>query len=214
MMQVISHRGFWKSETEKNTLVAFQRSFANGFGIETDIRDLDGKLVISHDVPLSTLEPIYLVDVLDLAKSYTKENSLTIALNIKSDGLVNLINHDLEKIDNDGLDVFVFDMSVPDMRDYFQNSYMVYTRLSEVESNPSWYEDSSGLWLDSFKRNWFDSKLIKNHIDNGKKVCVVSSELHGREKSDLWDIIYPLRREENLMLCTDLPAEAKLFFQS
>ena len=60
MIQIISHRGFWKNDEEKNTLEAFQKSFSNGFGIETDIRDLDGRIVISHDVPHSNSEPVFL----------------------------------------------------------------------------------------------------------------------------------------------------------
>ena len=55
-MQIISHRGFWKSKNEQNTIISFQRSFENGFGIETDIRDLNGKLVISHDIPQNSSE--------------------------------------------------------------------------------------------------------------------------------------------------------------
>ncbi len=211
-MQIISHRGFWKSKNEQNTIISFQRSFENGFGIETDIRDLNGKLVISHDIPQNSSELIYLTDVLDLAKSYSNDSALTIALNIKADGLVRLLDYDLKLKNIKGLNIFVFDMSVPDMRDYFKNELIVYTRLSEVELSPSYYEVSSGIWLDSFETNWFDSKLIEKHINNGKKICIVSSELHGREKSDLWDIIYPLRGEENLMLCTDQPNEAKVFF--
>ena len=36
---------------KKNTLSAFTRAFDNGFGVETDLRDYNGTLVISHDVP-------------------------------------------------------------------------------------------------------------------------------------------------------------------
>ena len=41
-----------------------------------------------------------------------ENNKLTIALNIKSDGLVSLLNHEIEENSNvKGLDIFVFDMS-------------------------------------------------------------------------------------------------------
>ena len=49
-MKIIGHRGYWLQETEKNSEVAFYRSLQNGFGIETDIRDYCGKIVISHDI--------------------------------------------------------------------------------------------------------------------------------------------------------------------
>mgnify|MGYP006075220631 CR=1 FL=1 len=35
---------------EKNMVVAFQRSLELGFGIETDLRDYNGEIVISHDI--------------------------------------------------------------------------------------------------------------------------------------------------------------------
>jgi len=41
-MLVISHRGYWKELAEKNRPIAFERSFALGFGTETDIRDYKG----------------------------------------------------------------------------------------------------------------------------------------------------------------------------
>ena len=50
-MKILSHRGYWKAPIEKNTREAFVRSFALGFGTETDIRDYMGELVISHDIP-------------------------------------------------------------------------------------------------------------------------------------------------------------------
>ena len=50
-MIVLSHRGYWKTAVEKNTPTAFKRSFELGFGTETDVRDRNGELVISHDMP-------------------------------------------------------------------------------------------------------------------------------------------------------------------
>lgn len=48
-MIILSHRGYWLKESEKNSIAAFKRSFSMGFGTETDVRDRDGQLVISHD---------------------------------------------------------------------------------------------------------------------------------------------------------------------
>ena len=47
----MAHRGFWISEEEKNKTVAFERAFDNNFGVETDLRDICGKIVISHNMP-------------------------------------------------------------------------------------------------------------------------------------------------------------------
>lgn len=50
-IKILAHRGFWKEETEKNTKIAFERAFNSGFGIETDLRDIKGEIVISHNMP-------------------------------------------------------------------------------------------------------------------------------------------------------------------
>ena len=64
-MEIISHRGYWKSVKEKNTEIAFSRSFALNYGTETDLRDCLGKLVISHDMPNGN--EIYFDEFLSLA---------------------------------------------------------------------------------------------------------------------------------------------------
>lgn len=38
-MKILSHRGFWLKNSEKNKQEAFKRSFDANFGLETDIRD-------------------------------------------------------------------------------------------------------------------------------------------------------------------------------
>ena len=81
-MRIISHRGYWKTPSEKNTINAFQRSFDLGFGTETDIRDLAGEIVVSHDLPKG--DEIRLEKFLALVSSYENAHSLTLALNIKS----------------------------------------------------------------------------------------------------------------------------------
>lgn len=84
-MEIISHRGYWKTPDEKNKTVAFKRSFSLGFGTETDIRDFDGELVISHDI--ANQECISFDDFLNIYKMETGNNRCTLALNIKADGL-------------------------------------------------------------------------------------------------------------------------------
>ena len=48
-MKILCHRGYWKKEADKNTLAAIKDAFESGRGMESDIRDFDGKLVISHN---------------------------------------------------------------------------------------------------------------------------------------------------------------------
>lgn len=202
-MIIISHRGYWKTPDEKNGTVAFQRSFELGFGTETDVRDLDGALVISHDMP--TVGVMGMTEFLALAGS-----KLPLALNIKSDGLAEPLREAMAAYDRNAW--FVFDMSIPDMRMHLKAGNPVFTRVSEVEKVPVWLDECEGVWLDQFEREWFDADFVVGLLSTGKRVCVVSSELHRRDYSDLWKMLQPLAAFDNLMLCTDFPEDAKKFF--
>lgn len=202
-MKVLSHRGYWKTATEKNTLVAFERSFGLGFGTETDVRDLAGKLVISHDMPGSDAMP------LDTFLDLLTDPGMPLAMNIKADGLAtDLARHFASR----GLDWFVFDMSVPDLRMHLNAGNPVFVRMSEVERDPAWLEEAQGVWLDAFGSEWYDVALIRDLLDSGKRVCIVSPELHRRDHGPLWDMLLPLAGRAGLMLCTDFPELAQSKF--
>lgn len=209
-MRVLSHRGYWKTADEKNTELAFKRSFALGYGTETDIRDCKGDLVISHDMPDGT--EIHFDAFLALvAEDLTRQSiPLTLALNIKADGLAPTLKKLLDR--HPGLDGFAFDMSVPDMRSYIEAGVPVFARMSEVEKHPVWLDLAAGVWLDSFYGEWYDNSVIESLLANGKRVCIVSPELHKRPQTSLWERIKPLAGEEALMLCTDYPEEATRYF--
>lgn len=199
-MQIISHRGLWETPAEKNSMAAFHSSFSAGWGTETDIRDLSGTLVISHDLP--TGGEVAVVDFFALATEYP---GLPLALNVKADGMAEGLR---ALLDDETLErSFVFDMSVPDMRGYFTQGIPVFARSSEVEPAPPWLERCAGLWLDSFGPTWFGPDDIERHLDAGLRICVVSSELHGREPDQLWQMLAPYRDEDRLVLCTDRPAD-------
>ena len=208
-MEIISHRGYWKSIEEKNSKAAFERSFDMGFGTETDIRDYKGELVISHDIANSTC--INLDSFLKLYLKYNNPN-LSLALNIKSDGLQTKL---VEQLKESGIEnYFVFDMSIPDTIGYLNNKTPFYSRQSEYEKTPVFYENCSGIWLDGFEGNWFNKDILIDHINKHKKIAIVSSELHKRDPEELWSFIKSneLHTEENIILCTDIPGEAKQYF--
>ena len=209
MLEIISHRGYWKSMEEKNTKVAFERSFELGFGTETDIRDYKGELVISHDIADSSCMKLDLF--LELYVKYNNPN-LTLALNIKSDGLHTTLFEQLKAFEIKNY--FVFDMSIPDTIGYLNNSIPFFSRQSEYEKNPIFYENCSGIWLDGFEGNWFNKEIVLDHLNNHKKVAIVSSELHKRDAEELWSFIMSneLHTKENIILCTDLPEKAKQYF--
>ncbi|MDN5513194.1 MAG: phosphodiesterase [Acinetobacter sp.] len=203
-MIILSHRGYWNQVHEKNTAAAFTHSFNLGFGTETDIRDQNGILVISHDIPSN--EYLTFNEFLNLCG----KRDLPLALNIKADGLASILKENMQNIEHSNW--FVFDMSIPDMRAYLNQGIPVFTRMSEVEQQPVWLDQAVGVWLDSFSVEWYDTNLVEELLLQGKKVCVVSSELHGRDKTSLWRLLYPLSHHAQLMLCTDTPEEAKGYF--
>jgi glycerophosphoryl diester phosphodiesterase len=208
-MIVLSHRGYWKKNIEKNKKEAFERSFSLSFGTETDIRDYNGELVISHDIANPNC-----ITVKKLFEIYNDiDNTLPLALNIKADGLQAKLKILLKeyRITN----YFVFDMSVPDGLQYLKQNIQSFTRQSEYEAVPSFYDDACGVWLDEFEGHWIDKNTIKKHIDNDKNICIVSPDLHKREYKKEWKHYKEIEKElgiDNLMLCTDYPELAKEFF--
>ena len=208
-MEIISHRGYWKKLDEKNLPVSFFRSFQLGFGVETDIRDYKGELVISHDIPDS--KSMLLTDFFEINKETNCDRKL--ALNIKADGLYCLV---ADKIGAFGItNYFVFDMSVPDTLDYAKKRLPFFSRQSEYEPVPILYNETSGIWLDAFNYEWYNDKTIKDHLEKGKSVAIVSSEIHNRDQLVLWDWIRKthLHKLSQLILCTDFPEEAVSFFK-
>lgn len=203
-MQILSHRGYWKTAEEKNGKKAFKRSFDLGFGTETDIRDHGSHLVISHDIPNGNEQ------LLDDFLESLPDCTLPLAINIKADGLAEKLKITFSKFNIQNW--FVFDMSIPDMRMHLMANNPVFIRMSEVEKNPPWHTQAKGIWLDSFDQIWYDTNDIAKLTATKKTVCIVSEELHGRPYLEQWHLLKPLRKSKELMLCTDLPEQAKAFF--
>lgn len=209
-MKILSHRGLWYNCSDKNSMTSFKRSFNQGFGIETDIRDYNGEIVISHDI--ADENSVSFISFLDVAEGFLKKNKdLTLALNIKADGLQKKINKILSNFSS--LDYFFFDMSIPDMKSYILNKERVFTRISNLEKFPIYLNDAIGVWLDNFEEEiWYDLNFIKKLLDD-KLVCLVSPELHGYSNEKLWNMIMPIKDNKNLLLCTDKPLEARKKFK-
>jgi hypothetical protein len=210
-MKILAHRGNWESKEKQNTLEAFNSSFSHGIGIETDLRDYLGQIIISHDIPKS--QPISFEDLLLNYISFG-DNSIALALNIKSDGLQTQVYDLLKKYQIENY--FVFDMSIPDTFGYMKQELNFFVRQSEFEKDPIFYEKSIGIWLDCFESEWYSNELIVSHLNNSKKVAIVSPELHKRNHIDFWNKLKlcNLAQTENVLLCTDFPSEANIFFNS
>lgn len=203
---IVSHRGFWRSPDEKNALVAFERTVRESFGTETDVRDHDGELVVAHDIPNKNARPW--TEVLSLFE----KTGLPLAVNVKADGLSGML---AEAMEGRSLDWFAFDMSGPETFRYAKAGLPYFTRHSDIEQSPILYEAAAGVWLDAFESVWFDETVIKGHLARGKRVCVVSPELHGRSHDSVWAMLRKLDWPgESLMLCTDHPDVARAYFAS
>lgn len=206
-MLLLAHRGFWTQVSEKNTRAAFERAFDGGFGVETDIRDLDGALVISHDPPRLS-DAMAFSEFLDL---YTMAGCPgALALNVKADGLQLMTKQALAAhgVEN----AFVFDMAVPDGLGYLRHGFETFTRHSEIETVPAFYDKASGVWLDCFESDWFDESVVAGHLAVGKRVALVSPELHGRPHLGAWTKWQSFAARSEILLCTDYPQEAASFF--
>ncbi len=211
VVTILSHRGYWHLPREKNSPAAFARSFAAGFGTETDLRDCNGALVIAHDPAGADAMPAR--DCLALHAAQAAGTPL--ALNIKADGLVPLLASLLAEFSPK--DYFCFDMSVPETRRYLTAGLPVFVRQSDCEPEPLFLDRAAGVWADAFGDDrWITREALSRHLDAGRRVCVVSPELHGRDPQPLWERLQgtALTGSRELLLCTDRPAEAKNFFST
>ena len=214
-VRIISHRGYWRSRGEQNRRVAFERSLDLGFGIETDLRDDNRMVVISHDPPPSAPDAVMTLDAF-LALCAGHGPGLTLALNIKADGLQTAVREALDRHGALG-NAFVFDMSVPDTLGYLAVGVPVYVRHSDVEPEPVLYDRAAGVWLDQFHSDWIGPGDITRHLDAGKDVCLVSPELHRRDHRAQWERLAAdpaVTGHSRFFLCTDFPEDAREFFHA
>jgi glycerophosphoryl diester phosphodiesterase len=200
--RILAHRGFWTDQSgskvlEQNSKDAISRAFELGFGVEIDIRDFDGELVLAHDLATKQSQRISEIE-LDSCHS-------TIALNVKSDGLIPLIrSFELGKIQK--INHFFFDMSFPEQRKYFEAGLSVAIRTSEFENVE--VSDPHYIWLDSFIDDWYveDFRFFTNFQNS--IICIVSPELHNRPFGPIWEQLIPYFIElPNILICTDFPME-------
>ena len=211
-MKIVSHRGFWLTPEEKNSEVAFKRSFSKGFGTETDIRDHQGRLCISHDMPIKN--PMPLEQLFDIFVKY--DPSLPLFLNIKSDGIGEALRKVLDEYSIENY--YAFDMSITEMIHYKKTGLLNFiSRMSDIETTPLLVEDSKGIWIDDFFGRMLLPSDINAFASNDRLLCFVSSELHGRNHEEYWEHLKVCENKKEfscsqLMLCTDFPEDAKNYF--
>jgi glycerophosphoryl diester phosphodiesterase len=203
-MKILAHRGHWLAPAEKNSFAAFARAWSGGYGVETDLRDRDGEIVISHDPAMR--EATTFAQLLEAHAAQGPDTPL--ALNIKADGLQGTLARSLAQYRAPNF--FVFDMSIPDTLHYLRAGIPVFVRLSEHEPETALLDSAAGVWLDAFDSEWWTLDMVRALCAREKTVAIVSSELHGRPHQELWRALAGLEQSvrDKLMLCTDFPDDA------
>lgn len=208
-MRILAHRGYWNKDIEKNSPKAIRMSLEKGFGFESDVRDYKERMVISHNIANSLSQDAE--EVFQWLSEFDDE--FCFAINIKADGLKDIISHLLEKYSISNY--FLFDMSVPQMVEFREMGLRYFTRQSEVEPEPCMYENAAGVWIDGFwSIDWITEDLLRNHIKCNKEICLVSPDLHGKKDyKDFWETVKSFDIDfEKVILCTDHPEEAREYF--
>lgn len=208
-MEILAHRGLWKTQEDRNTINSIYLALDKGFGIETDIRDFNGKLVISHNIADELCPSVEEVFKIYSDKGYKSQ----LALNVKADGIQDILKPLLEKyhISN----YFLFDMSIPELVVYEREKFNYYTRQSDIENVGVMYKHANGVWLDSFyDEHWITSDIIENHLAHNKQICIVSPELHGYTYEETWKMMKENKyyKSDLVSLCTDKPDLARSYF--
>lgn len=201
---VLAHRGLWAAPEEQNTQKALRDALAHGFGLETDVRDDRGRLVVSHDFPEGGEQE--LVHLLDWCQSCDG----LLALNAKADGLHATVQTLVETLPP--REFFLFDMSIPQARQMARCSLPFAARISEFESveglRSGPYAEARYLWIDCFDSDWF---LCDRGVEKAlatRATILVSPEVHGRDPEAAWSWVALMRSlGHRVGLCTDLPLE-------
>lgn len=199
--RILAHRGLWSKPSDQNTIQALVAAIGQGFGIETDIRDRLGELVVSHDPPDAAAPTLSaLLEALPPAAQ-----DVPMAFNIKSDGLgQKFLSLNLHKLH---LGLFFFDMSIPETAKYAASELPIAIRYSEFEDlNTDLTQESKTVWLDSFTGDWMLDLNLASREYAGLRFIIVSPELHGRSHLDVWHWVRNQRLSgADVLLCTDFP---------
>lgn len=200
--QILAHRGFWLSDSEKNTVEAFERAIQHGFGIETDLRDHNNSVVVSHDCAGN--EALSLEEFLEL---FPDNYEGLMGLNVKADGISDLLKQStvLTSLPN----AFYFDMSIPETIRYMKAELPFAIRQSDFETvNEKLPSRQRITWLDAFESEWYLNADPQSIFAHANKVVLVSPELHGREVGKAWDWAKSAIQDRRpLTLCTDFPLD-------
>lgn len=202
--RLLAHRGLWEVRAAMNTPDALVQAAISGFSIETDLRDSQGTLLISHDPPSSGGRYTSASDLLpQIVQSRSRG---TLALNVKADGLVQLAQPIQAHLSN--WNVFYFDMSWPQTLSFVRSGLPVALRVSEYEPlNHSLFARLGipvRVWLDAFEDDWWLGRPEIDALGRQGQVAIVSPEIHGRDPHKVWEwFANQVELGSDVLLCTD-----------
>jgi glycerophosphoryl diester phosphodiesterase len=202
-MDIICHRGNWMKAPPQNSLAALRAS-ADFSGIEIDLKNLHGEIVISHDPIINSQSALP-----TLSEMLKVNPSIFFALNIKEDGLAPALKKTLDPETR----YMCFDLSSPELMKYKAAGLKVFERFGDFDRLPDNLHNCAGLVVDVFgEKNW--NPVLENLRDEKLPLFFISPELHQQNVDSTWPIIrdFVSGYEGKVMLCTDFPERADSFF--
>ena len=205
--RLLAHRGLWQSNGTPNSLEALVAAAEHGFGVETDIRDCLGSLVIGHDpADVDALQATSALQSMVTAAPLP----MVLALNVKADGLAPLLDPVLDLVATHL--TFFFDMSLPQLVTYSRQELPVAVRVSEYEPlRPELFAKlnlRTRVWLDAFDSDWWLDEPQITALASSGTIIVVSPELHGRDPERVWNwFVQSANQGLDVLLCTDEPQQ-------
>ncbi len=150
-------------------------------GIEVDVRDYKNKIILSHD-PFSNGD--------SLKKLIENVNKRMTIVNVKSYGLIDII---LKKIKNKK-NFYFLDLSFSEIDKLVKKglSNKIILRFSKYEYfdlKAKSFKDVEWIWYDYFDKKPITKKNYKYIKENKKKICIVSTELLGESKKEIFKLI-------------------------
>jgi len=181
-----------------NTLEHLRR-VPETYGVEVDVRDYDGELVLAHD-PFESG-----VLLRDFLSSY--RHALVI-FNVKCDGLEGRI---LEMVDRYSIENYFFlDVANPTLvgltRRGERSVAVRYSEYEPIEFALAFAGKVDWVWVDCFTHMPLDEeshRLLRKHF----KICLVSPELQKHPRATIQDYRRQLTGMPIDAVCTDFPID-------
>ena len=189
-------------------------SISKNFGAEIDVRYHQNKLVLHHD-PFNHHKDRSISTLEEFLEAW--ERSSTLILNIKSEGIEQKCIELLEKYKIQRW--FFLDLSMPYFVKYAEyiaeKKYKSFTRKNLAvrfsdkecfEYANNFFKNAGWIWIDYFEDHPLNLKNYKMIKNSNVKICLVSPELHGRDKADAYDLALNIKKSFEIdAVCTKYP---------